>query len=369
MNYHSQSPNSDVYCVIMAGGVGSRFWPLSTSTKPKQFLDFLGTGKSLIRHTYERVLQFCIPENVYVVTGSVYKDQVKEHLPEITDKQILLEPMRRNTAPCIALANQIIRKQNSNAIIVVAPSDHLVLDQLQFTNTINQALSFAANNDALLTIGIKPNRPETGYGYIQIAGQSDQSIPSLYRVKTFTEKPNLELAKVFIDSGEFYWNSGIFVWSLSTIEKAYKTHLPEISDLFENVYKKLETAQQDETIETVYAECESISVDYGILEKANNVHVICSEFGWSDLGTWGSLYQNSPKDLNGNTLTTNNTFLYDVKNSIVNLPADKVAVLQGLDGYIIAESKDILLICKLENEQEIKKFKNDVLVEKGDEFM
>lgn len=363
------TPKSNVYCVIMAGGVGSRFWPLSTSHKPKQFLDILGTGKSLIRHTYERILNFCLSENIYIVTGSVYEEQVLEHLPEISKEQILLEPMRRNTAPCIALANQVIKKRDPNALIVVAPSDHLVLNEVQFTETINHALTFAAQNDALLTIGVTPNRPETGYGYIQITGESDKTIPSLYKVKTFTEKPDLELAKVFLESGEFYWNSGIFVWSLNAIEKAFTSHLPDVSQLFEDVFINLGTDNEHETINTVYAECQSVSVDYGILEKAANVYVICSEFGWSDLGTWGSLYQNSNKNEDGNTISSKDVFTYDVQNTIVNLPKEKVAVIQGLDGYIVAESNGVLLICKLENEQEIKKYQNDVLVAKGDSFI
>lgn len=369
MNSKNSFNRSDIYCVIMAGGIGSRFWPMSRTNKPKQFLDILGTGKSLIQQTFKRVTKFCDPQNVYVVTGSVYKDQVKEHLPEISESQVLLEPMRRNTAPCIALAYQVIRKQNPNAIIVVAPSDHLVLEQDEFVNTINQSITFASQNDALLTIGIKPSRPETGYGYIQISGDADKSIPSLYKVKTFTEKPDLELAKVFLETGEFYWNSGIFVWSIKAIDAAYSKHLPDIHGLFEGLYNKLGTEQQDEAVDSVYAECKSVSIDYGVLEKAENVYVICSEFGWSDLGTWGSLYQNSSKDENGNVLGNSNALVYDVKDSIINLQGDKLAVLQGLDGYIVVESDEVLLVCKKDNEQEIKKYQNDVLVEKGEKYI
>lgn len=369
MNSNNLPNRTDVYCVIMAGGIGSRFWPLSRANKPKQFLDILGTGKSLIQQTFQRVTKFCDPQNVYVVTGNVYKDQVKEHLPEITENQILLEPMRRNTAPCIALAYQVIRKQNPNAILVVAPSDHLVLEQDKFANIINQAIVFATNNNALLTIGIKPSRPETGYGYIQISGVSDKRNRSLYKVKTFTEKPDQELAKVFLETGEFYWNSGIFVWSIKAIDMAFEKYLPETHGLFEGMFHKLGTKQQDESINAVYAECKSISIDYGVLEKADNVYVICSEFGWSDLGTWGSLYQNSTKDEDGNVLGNSNAMVYDVKNTIVNLPDNKLAVIEGLDGFIVVESEGVLLICRKDSEQEIKRFQNDVLVEKGDKYI
>ncbi len=360
---------SDVFCVIMAGGIGSRFWPLSRTDKPKQFLDILGTGKSLIQQTFSRINRFCDSQNIYVVTGSVYKDQVQEHLPEITEQQILLEPMRRNTAPCIALAYQVIRKKNPNAISVVAPSDHLVLEPDKFSLIIEQAIAFSANNDALLTIGIKPSRPETGYGYIQVSGDADKSNSSLYKVKTFTEKPNLELARVFLETGEFYWNSGIFIWSVNAIDSAFSKYLPDIHGLFEGMFHKIGTEQYAEAISAVYSECKNISIDYGVLEKADNVYVICSEFGWSDLGTWGSLYQNSSKDAHGNVLGNSNAMVYDVSNSIVNLPSNKLAVLQGLDGYIVVESEGVLLICRKEDEQEIKRYQNDVLVEKGDRFI
>ncbi len=362
--------SNDVYCVIMAGGIGSRFWPLSRSSKPKQFIDILGTGSSLIQQTYNRLTRFCKPENILVVTGSKYFDLVKEHLPAIKDSQILLEPMRKNTAPCIAYANQIIYKRNPNAIVVVAPSDHLILEQEKFGLTVNSAIDFATNHDALVTIGLKPSRPETGYGYIQISKRPNKSNQNLYKVKTFTEKPNLELAKVFVESGEFFWNSGIFIWSIKSINRAFEQHLPDIQTPFKELIGELDISSDNQrAIENIYSDCKNISIDYGILEKADNVFVICSEFGWSDLGTWGSMYQNSTKDNNQNSILSNNVITYDVSGSIINVPNNKLVVIQGLKDYIVAESDNILLICKKENEQDIKQFQNDVLLEKGSKFI
>lgn len=362
------NPN-DIYTVIMAGGIGSRFWPISRAQKPKQFLDILGTGTSLIRQTFLRVSKFCKPENVYVVTGSEYKELIHEHLPEISSEQVLLEPMRRNTAPCIALANHVIQKRNPNAIIVVAPSDHLIIEEDKFTDTISTAIAFASKREALLTIGINPSRPETGYGYIQTDKKVDKTVPNLYKVKTFTEKPNLELAKIFIESGEFYWNSGIFIWSLESINKAFQNYLPEVQSLFEGIYDELGTSQETASISSAYSQCKNISIDYGILEKSENVFVICSEFGWSDLGTWGSLYQNREKDQAGNAISGGNVMTYDVKNSIINMPSDKLVVMQGLEDFIVVESDNILLICKRDQEQSIKTFQNNVLVEKGNKYI
>jgi mannose-1-phosphate guanylyltransferase len=359
----------NIYCVIMAGGIGSRFWPLSRANKPKQFLDILGTGSSLINQTYKRITRFCKPENVIVVTGQNYKNLVLEHLPDINADQVLLEPMRRNTAPCIAYANQVILKRNPNAIVVVAPSDHLILDQEQFVSVIYSAINFAAKEQALLTIGIKPTRPETGYGYIQTSNPVSGESENLFKVKTFTEKPNLEMARIFIESGEFFWNSGIFIWSAQTINKAFITYLPEIQQLFQGIQINIGTKEQDESVMGVYADCKSISIDYGILEKADNVYVICSEFGWSDLGTWGSLYQNTEKDSRGNAIAGSNVLAYNVTNSIINVPSEKIVVVQGLDNFIIAESNGIILICKRGEEQEIKRFQNDVLLEKGDKYL
>ncbi|HPX04965.1 MAG TPA: mannose-1-phosphate guanylyltransferase [Tenuifilaceae bacterium] len=358
----------NVYCVIMAGGIGSRFWPLSRNNRPKQFLDILGTGQSLIQQTFARMTRICPAENILVVTSSIYKDQVREHLPQISDSQILLEPMRRNTAPCIAFANYKIKQKNPNAVVIVAPSDHLIMNEDEFVQVIDSGVTFANEHDALLTLGIKPDRPETGYGYIQACKKSESGIKNLYKVKTFTEKPNHELAKVFFESGEFFWNSGIFIWSLKSIISSFEAHLPEVNNLFAEASKSFGSETEGSTIETVYSECRNISIDYGVMEKANNVFVICSDFGWSDLGTWGSLYAHSKKDLAGNCVAGNNVLTYNLKNTLVNVPKDKLVVLHGLEDFIVVESDNILLVCKKDDEQEIKKFVNDVLVEKGERY-
>lgn len=278
--------SNNVYCVIMAGGIGSRFWPLSRTKKPKQFLDILGTGNSLIQQTFKRLTGICPSENIYIVTGKIYRDLVIEQLPEVNPQNILLEPMRRNTAPCIAYANNVIKERNPNAIVIVAPSDHLILEPERFISTIKTAVNFAENNDALLTIGIKPSRPETGFGYIQISGNVEEGTKDMFKVKTFTEKPNLELAKVFVDSGEFYWNAGIFIWSAKAIYEAFGKYLPKVQALFDENLTPIGASDHQESLANIYTECKNVSIDYGILEKADNVYVICSEFGWSDLGTW-----------------------------------------------------------------------------------
>lgn len=358
------------YCVIMAGGVGSRFWPLSRTNKPKQFLDILGTGRTLLQMTFDRFKPICPAENVYIVTSTIYKDQILEQLPELTEEQILLEPTRRNTAPCIAYANYKIFNKNPNANIVTAPSDHLILKEDEFTKVIKEGIEFVSNKDALLTLGIKPSRPETGYGYIQVNGNKSVSEnKNIHKVKTFTEKPDKELAKIFYDSGEFFWNSGIFIWSLRSIMKAFEDHLPEVDALFNEGLKIYDTKEEAEFISQTYYECKNISIDYGIMEKAENVYVYCSDFGWADLGTWGSLHENSSKDQNDNSILGENVFSYNLENCVVNMPKDKLVVLQGLKDYIIVESDDILLVCKKEDEQEIKKYVNDIKLRLGDKFL
>jgi mannose-1-phosphate guanylyltransferase len=354
----------------MAGGIGSRFWPLSKISKPKQFLDILGTGKSLLQATYDRFREIILPENIIIVTNAIYRDFVFEQLPEITASQVLLEPMRKNTAPCIAYANYKIKLMNPDAVIVVSPSDHLILRQDVFLNEIRKGLEVASSENVLLTLGIKPNRPETGYGYIQantkmLPGRPD----NLRKVKTFTEKPDMELARVFFESGEFHWNSGIFIWSLETIMNSFMQFLPDVDSLFASGLDIYNTGEEQKFITGVYATCKNISVDYGILEKAEDVYVLITDFGWSDLGTWGSLYENSDKNINGNMIAGENVFAYDVKNSIINVPGEKIVVLQGLDGYIVVESGNILLVCRKEDEQRIKQFVNDVKIEKGEEYL
>lgn len=354
----------------MAGGVGSRFWPLSRTDKPKQFLDILGTGRSLLQMTFDRFMQVCPVENIYVVTSLIYKDTIREQLPELTEEQVLLEPARRNTAPCIAYANYKILKKNPNANIVTAPSDHLILKEDEFLKVIREGLRFVSDKNAMLTLGIKPSRPETGYGYIQVNGNKNvQENKNIYKVKTFTEKPNRELAKVFYESGEFFWNSGIFIWSLESIMNAFETHLPEINQLFKDGIDLYNTDKEEEFIAETYSDCKNISIDYGLMEKADNVYVYCSNFGWADLGTWGSLHENISKDDHKNSIIGDKVFAYGLKNCIVNMPEDKLVVLQGLEDYIIVDSDGILLVCKKEDEQEIKQYVNDVKLKLGDKYL
>lgn len=358
------------YCIIMAGGIGSRFWPLSRQVKPKQFLDILGTGKTLIQHTFDRFSKLIPKENFLVVTSVNYKDLVLEQLPKLKEEQVLQEPLRRNTAPCIAYAAYKIKSKNPDANLIVAPSDHLILKEEEFIQQIKAGIEFAKDKNALLTLGIQPNRPETGYGYIQVKNKEEfNSLDNLYKVKTFTEKPDEEMAKVFIDSGEFFWNSGIFIWSLSSILEAFKLHLNEVSLLFEKGLKLYNTEDEVHFINKTYSECKGISIDYGIMEKAKNVYVLTADFGWSDLGTWGSLYENKEKDADNNVLNGDNVLTYDTQNCIVNISDNKVAVLQGLDGYIVAESNDTLMICRREDEQQIKQFVTDVRIKKGDSLV
>lgn len=358
------------YCVIMAGGVGSRFWPLSRMNKPKQFLDILGIGKTLLQMTFDRFKSLCPVENIYIVTSIHYKETIIEQLPELNNDQILLEPSRRNTAPCIAYANYKIYKKNPNANIITAPSDHLILKEKVFKKVIKEGLDFVSNKDALLTLGIKPGRPETGYGYIQVNGNKNiRENKNIYKIKTFTEKPNIDLAKVFYESGEFFWNAGIFIWSLKAIMKAFNSYLPDIDSLFKDGLDKYNTPDESKFIADTYNDCKNISIDYGVMEKADNVYVYCSDFGWADLGTWGSLHENSNKDKKENSIIGENIFSYDLNNCIVNMPNDKLVVLQGLEGHIVVESDGILLICKKENEQEIKQYVNDIKLKLGDQFL
>ncbi|MDP4238294.1 MAG: mannose-1-phosphate guanylyltransferase [Bacteroidota bacterium] len=346
------------YCIIMAGGVGSRFWPFSRNDRPKQFLDFFGTGRSLLQMTFDRVRHLVPTENILIVSNIIYKDLILEQLPEIKPDQVLLEPNRRNTAPCIAYAINRIKAVTDKANIIVAPSDHLILKETDFLETIKIGLDFVEKNDCLLTLGIKPSRPETGYGYIQI----DEGETNLRRVKTFTEKPNAELAKVFFETGEFFWNSGIFLWNLQTIDKAFNDLLPEVSNKFKAGKEFFNTKEEQEFIDEMYPSCPNISIDYGIMEKASDVYVLCSDFGWTDLGTWGSLYEMSPKDEHQNVTLKCKTAFYESEENIIVLPSDKLAVIQDLEGYIVAESDNVLLICKRENEQRIRQFVNDVNV-------
>lgn len=353
----------------MAGGIGSRFWPMSRNSFPKQFLDILGTGQTLIQQTYNRFQKICPIENIYVVTNAAYKDLVKEQLTGISDQQILGEPLRRNTAPCVAYAAYKIHSINPDANIVVAPSDHIIMKEPEFVAAINKGLKFTAKNNALLTLGIQPSRPDTGYGYIQFIDDKNEELNKISVVKTFTEKPNLEMAKSFLKSGDFLWNGGIFLWTAKSIIAAMKENLPDLSSLFEEGKNSFNTNEESSFIENAYLHCKSISIDYGVMEKANNVYVLSSEFGWSDLGTYGSLYEHIPHDKDDNAVVGKNVMMYDSKNCIVNVPEGKLVVAQGLDNYIIVESNNVLLICKKEDEQQIKQFVDDVKKTKGENFV
>jgi mannose-1-phosphate guanylyltransferase len=342
----------------MAGGVGSRFWPFSRNNRPKQFLDFFGTGRSLLQMTYDRFRRVVPAENILIVSNVIYKEMILEQLPEISENQVLLEPHRRNTAPCIAYAIHRIKAVTNTANIIVAPSDHLILKENDFIQTLESGIEFVSTNNSLLTLGIKPGRPETGYGYIQI----DEGTGALRKVKTFTEKPNAELAQIFYETGEFFWNSGIFLWNLHTIDEAFKTLLPEVESRFAAGDGLYNTNKEQEFIDSIYPTCMNISIDYGIMEKAENVYVLCSDFGWTDLGTWGSLYDMSEKDETGNVTLKCNTLFYESDQNIVALPQGKLAVVEGLTGYLIAESDNVLLICKKDEEARIRQFVNDAIV-------
>ncbi|WP_220576090.1 mannose-1-phosphate guanylyltransferase [Bacteroides sp. FSHCM14E1] len=358
--------SKDNYCVIMGGGIGSRFWPFSRKTMPKQFLDFFGTGRSLLQQTFDRFNKIIPTENILIVTNAIYADLVKEQLPELDPKQILLEPARRNTAPCIAWASYHIRSLNPNANIVVAPSDHLILKEGEFLAAIEKGLDFVSKYDKLLTLGIKPNRPEAGYGYIQIAEQEGDNF---YKVKTFTEKPELELAKVFVESGEFYWNSGLFMWNVNTIIKAGEALLPELASKLAPGKDVYGTPEEKAFIEENFPACPNVSIDFGIMEKADNVYVSLGDFGWSDLGTWGSLYDLSPKDEQGNVTLKCDSMIYNSNDNIVVLPKGKLAVIEGLEGFLVAESDNVLLICKKDEEHAIRKYVNDAQMKLGEDYI
>lgn len=350
----------------MAGGVGSRFWPISRAAKPKQFLDILDTGRTFIQSTYDRFASFIPAENFLVVTNSGYKPLVLEQLPLLKEEQVLCEPLGRNTAPCIAYAAFRLKAVNPNATMIVTPSDHLILDEQEFAKVLGEAAEFASQEDALVTVGLKPTRPATGYGYIQAEGCVD--FKGMNKVKTFTEKPNLEMAEIFMHSGEFFWNSGIFVWRVDAILKQIERFIPETYKLFESITPHYATPSEQRYIDEIYPECRSISIDYAIMEKADNTYVRCAEFGWSDIGTWDSLYQYARKDENGNA-AEDNVLLFDTKDCVVKVPKDKVAVINRLEGYIVVDTPDVLMICPREEEQEVKRFIDTVKFDKGDKFI
>jgi mannose-1-phosphate guanylyltransferase len=359
--------NKNNYVAIMAGGIGSRFWPVSRVDLPKQFLDILNTGKTLIQSTFERFAQYIPLENIYIVTSYHYKDITQKQLPDLPEKNIVCEPSRKNTAPCVAYISYKIQQLNPDANLICAPADHLILDDVAFIKTSLEALEFTERNNALLTLGIKPFKPNTGYGYIQYEQQSVSD--NIYKVKTFTEKPDLELAKTFIASGDFLWNAGIFVWKTKSIIAAFEKYLPEMHELFDGAKNAMNSELEKETIDVIYPLCVNISIDYGILEKANNVYVIPSSFGWSDLGTWGSAYENLEKDYHENAVAGDNIILFDSSKNIIHTSGDKLILLQGLNDFIVVDTPDALLVCKKENEQSIKEYLTEIRRNKGDKYL
>ncbi len=347
----------------MAGGIGTRFWPKSRQAMPKQFLDILGTGKSFIRHTYERFAPLIPISNFIVVTNARYKELVMEHIPEIDESQVLCEPIGRNTAPCICYAVYSLLKKGPHAEMVITPADNFILNEELFREVVSECFDFIKSNNVLMTVGVKPTRPETGYGYIQVSDKKNIS-----KVKSFTEKPNIDLATTFVDCGEFMWNAGIFIWKLEDIIQALKKYLPELNSLFSSIINNLGTESESEAINRVFSECKSISIDYGVIEKADNVYVRSCSVGWSDVGTWSSVLQLSERDENMNSSSPNN-FLYATHNSYVSVEEGKIAVVSGLDNYIVVDTDDVLMICPRREEQEIKRFIEEVKYHQGDKHI
>jgi mannose-1-phosphate guanylyltransferase len=355
------------YVAIMAGGIGSRFWPMSRANYPKQFLDILNTGRTLVQATYDRFLKFIPAENIYIVTSVQYKDIVAKQLPDLPLENILSEPSRKNTAPCVAYVSYKLKQLNPNANLICAPADHLVTDPESFKKICLDALHFTSHIKALVTLGIKPTNPNTGYGYIQY--ESFAVSENVFKVKTFTEKPDLDLAKTFMASGDFLWNAGIFVWEVKNIIAAFEKYLPEMHEVFDAEKKYFNTSRETDAIERIYPQCVNISIDYGVMEKADNVYVIPASFGWSDLGTWASAYETFEKDYLSNAVGGENVFVLDATNNMVHADHKKLVVLQGIDDFIIVDTKDVLLICKKENEQQIKEYVAEIKRTKGDKYL
>ena len=359
--------NKNHYVAIMAGGIGSRFWPMSRTAYPKQFLDVLNTGKTLVQWTYERYAKFIPAENIYIVTSEEYVGIVKEQLPILPVENILAEPSKKNTAPCIAYISFKLAQINPDARFIVAPSDHLILEEDRFQDIALQALDFVEHIKALVTLGIQPTHPNTGYGYIQYEGL--EVTKGVFKVKTFTEKPDLEIAKSFIESGDFLWNAGIFAWKASSILAAFEKYQPEMYELFDQEKIHFNTPEEAQAIQRIYPQCTNISIDIAIMEKANNVYVMPASFGWSDLGTWNSAYENMEKDYLGNAVASDNVIVIDATKCMINSPKDKLVVVQGLDDFIVVDTKDVLLICSKDKEQSIKEYVAEVKRNKGDKYI
>lgn len=359
--------NKHYYVAILAGGLGTRFWPKSRAVLPKQFLDILNTGKSLIKATFDRYASFIPKENIYIITSEEYVDLVEEHLPNLPKENVLAEPSRKNTAPCVAFISFKLQQIDPEAVLIIAPSDHVVKDEETFKNISLKALDFAANNEAYVTLGIQPTYANTGYGYIQFDTQKEVA-ENIFKVKTFTEKPDKELAETFVASGEFLWNAGIFMWTVKEVLKGFEEYQPEMFEVFAVEKENFNTPEEKPALERVYSLCTNISIDFALMEKAQNVYVIPSTFGWSDLGTWNSAYDNLEKDYLENAVAGNNVFVVDATNSIISAPHEKLVVVQGIDNLIVVDTDDVLLICKKENEQQIKEYLAEVKRTKGDRF-
>ncbi|GAO42284.1 mannose-1-phosphate guanylyltransferase [Flavihumibacter petaseus] len=359
--------NQHHYVAIMAGGIGSRFWPMSRTRYPKQFLDILHTGKTLIQWTYDRYADFIPKENIFVITSDEYAGIVQEQLPDLPVENILGEPSRKNTAPCIAYISFKLMQKDPKASLIVAPSDHLILDNIAFKKVCLEALSFVNKHNAFITLGIKPTHPNTGYGYIQF--EQHAVTDNVYKVKTFTEKPNLELAQTFVNSGDFLWNAGIFVWQVKNILTAFEQYLPEMFEVFSAETDKFNGPEEKAALEAIYPQCVNISIDFGIMEKAHNVYVIPSSFGWSDLGTWNSAFENFKKDSLSNAIAGNNVMLVEANRCMVHVPDEKLVLVQGLTDYIVVDTDDVLLICHKDKEQNIKEYVAEVKRKKGDRYL
>ena len=355
------------YVAIMAGGIGSRFWPISRTDFPKQFLDILNTGRTLIQSTFDRFSKFIPAENIYIITFEQYKDIVAEQIPELPLENILCEPSRKNTAPCIAYISYKLQLLNANANLICAPADHIITDEEAFKKVCTDALHFTSHIKALVTLGIKPVNPNTGYGYIQYDEHAVSD--NVYKVKTFTEKPDKQLAKTFLASGDFLWNAGIFVWQVKNIIKAFEKHLPEMAEVFEAEKQHFNTKKEKAATERIYPQCVNISIDYGVMEKADNVYIIPSSFGWSDLGSWTSTYENLEKDYLGNAVTGNQVMVIDATNNMIHANNKKLIVLQGLDDFVVVDTKDVLLICKKDKEQDIKEYVAEIKRNKGEKYL
>jgi mannose-1-phosphate guanylyltransferase len=359
--------NKHHYVAIMAGGIGSRFWPMSRTNFPKQFLDILGTGKTLIQQTFERYSKLVPKENIYIITANEYVSIVKKQLPDVNEENILGEPFRKNTAPCITYVAFKLLNKDPKAVMIAAPADNIIFETEEFIKTTRTALHFVDHINALVTIGIKPAYPNTGYGYLQ--HETISAAPGIYRVKTFTEKPNRELAEKFIASGDFLWNAGIFTWKVKNIVLAIEKYLPEIYEVFAAEKEKFNTNEEAAALEQIYPLCTNISIDFGVMEKADNVYVIPASFGWSDLGSWHSAWENMKKDPSGNAVAGKKIMLVDVNNSMVHVDDNKLVLLQGLSEFIIVETKDVLMICKKEKEQAIKDYVADIKKTLGDKYL